>query len=329
MKNNIAVVTGATGFVGSHLVDLLLEKNFTVRCIVRKSSNLRWLKGKNVEIFDSGLFDKEKLKSIFKDADYVYHVAGVVRSKNKDGFYKGNVETTKTILDSLIEVNPNLKRLIIVSSLTACGPAENGIPCTEQTVPHPITTYGKSKLAEEELAKSYIDKLPITICRAPAIYGEREEDIYAMFKGFQKGIMTLVGFNNKKLSLIHGRDFVNGIFLASQSEKAKNQIYFISSDEIYSWNQVSDAMEKAIGKKALRIRIPHFIVYIVGGISHLINYFAKKPATFNWEKSKDFVQENWTCDISKAKKDFGYTQNISLEDGMKSTVDWYRENKWL
>ncbi len=329
MKNNIAVVTGATGFVGSHLVDLLLEKNFTVRCIVRKSSNLRWLKDKKVEIFETGLFDKKKLKPILSDADFVYHVAGVVRSKNKDGFYKGNVETTKTILDAIVEVNPNIKRIIIVSSLTASGPAENGIPCTEQTVPHPITTYGKSKLAEEELAKSYMDKLPITICRAPAIYGEREEDIYAMFKGFQKGIMTLVGFNNKKLSLIHGRDFVNGIFLASQSEKAKNQIYFISSDEIYSWNQVSDAMEKAIGKKALRIRIPHFIVYIVGGISHLINYFAKKPATFNWEKSKDFVQENWTCDISKAKKDFGYTQNISLEEGMKSTVDWYRENKWL
>ncbi|MBK7106816.1 MAG: NAD(P)-dependent oxidoreductase [Ignavibacteriae bacterium] len=329
MKNNIAVVTGGTGFVGSHLVDLLLNKNFSVRCIVRKSSNLRWLKGKNVEIFETGLYDKEKLKPIFKDADYVYHVAGVVRSKNKEGFFKGNVETTRTILDTLIEVNPNLKRLLIVSSLTACGPAENGNPCTEETNPHPITTYGKSKLAEEELAKSYMDKLPITICRAPAIYGEREEDIYAMFKGFQKGIMTLVGFNNKKLSLIHGRDFVNGIYLASISDKAKSEIYFISSDEIYDWNQVSDAMEKAIGKKALRIRIPHFIIFIVGGISHLVNFFVSKPATFNWEKAKDFVQENWTCDISKAKRDFGYTQNISLDEGMKSTVDWYRVNKWL
>ncbi|MBK8946604.1 MAG: NAD(P)-dependent oxidoreductase [Ignavibacteriae bacterium] len=329
MKNSIAVVTGGTGFVGSHLVDLLLERNFTVRCIIRKSSNLRWLKGKNVEIHETGLYDKEKLKSIFKDADFVYHVAGVVRSKNKEGFFKGNVETTQTILDSLIEVNPNLKRLVIVSSLTACGPAENGKPCTEETIPHPITTYGKSKLAEEELAKKYMDKIPITICRAPAIYGEREEDIYAMFKGFQKGIMTLVGFNNKKLSLIHGRDFVNGIYLASQSDSSKNQIYFISSEEIYDWNQVSDAMEKAIGKKALRIRIPHFIIYVVGGISHLVNFFVSKPATFNWEKAKDFVQENWTCDVSKAKIDFGFTQTISLDEGMKSTVDWYRENKWL
>jgi len=174
-----------------------------------------------------------------------------------------------------------------------------------------------------------MDKLPITICRAPAIYGERETDIYAMFKGFQKGIMTLVGFNNKKLSLIHGRDFVHGLYLAALTKITNGKIYFISSEEIYDWNIISDEMEKAIGKKALRIRIPHFIIYIIGGISHFFNYFTSKPATFNLEKARDFVQENWTCDTSKAINDFGYSQQISLADGMKSTVDWYRENNWL
>jgi nucleoside-diphosphate-sugar epimerase len=205
----------------------------------------------------------------------------------------------------------------------------NGIPCNEETIPKPITTYGRSKLAEEELAKEYMERIPITICRAPAIYGERESDIYAMFKSFQKGIMTLVGFNKKKLSLIHGRDFVNGLYLAANSEKAVNQIYFISSEKIYDWDIVSDAMEKAIGKKAIRIKIPHFLIYGIGAVSHFINYFSSKPATFNLEKARDFVQDNWTCDITKAKNDFGYTQLISLEEGMKSTVDWYREHKWL
>lgn len=174
-----------------------------------------------------------------------------------------------------------------------------------------------------------MDKLPITICRAPALYGERETDIYAMFKGFQKGIMTLVGFNNKKLSLLHGRDFANGLYLAAMSDKTNGEIYFVSSEEIYDWNIISDEMEKAIGKKALRIRIPHFLIYIIGAISHFFNYFSSKPATFNLEKAKDFVQENWTCDVSKAKSDFNYKQQISLAEGMKSTVEWYRKNKWL
>lgn len=325
----IAVVTGATGFVGSHLVDLLLRNNYEVRCLTRKSSNLRWLKGKEVKIIDSGLFDRAGLEKAIEGADYFYHVAGVVRSKTKSGFYKGNVDTTKNILDIISEKNKNIERVIIVSSLTACGPAEDDKPCTEDTIPHPITTYGKSKLAEEEVAKSYMNKIPITICRAPAIYGERESDIYAMFKSFKMGIMTLVGFNKKKLSLIHGRDFVNGIYQASLSEIAKNQIYFISSDEIYDWDMVSDAMEKAMGNKAFRIRIPHFLIYLIGAISHFFNYFSSKPATFNLEKARDFVQTNWTCDTSKARNDFGYRQQISLEDGMKSTVEWYRAHKWL
>lgn len=325
----IAVVTGGTGFVGSHLVDLLLKKNFKVKCIVRKSSSLKWLEGKDVEIYDCGLFDKEGLYDVLKDADYLYHVAGVVRSKTKNGFFRGNVDTTKNLLEVISESNKKIKRVVIVSSLTAVGPAKNGITVNEETEPNPITTYGKSKLAEEKLAKEFMGKIPITICRAPAIYGERESDIYAMFKGVQKGIMTLVGFNDKKLSLIHGRDFVNGLYLASISETSKNKIYFISSEEIYDWNQVSDAMEKAVGKKAFRLKIPHSIIYVVGGVSHLANYLSSKPATFNLEKAKDFVQESWTCDTSKAKKDFGYAQQISLEDGMKSTVDWYREHKWL
>ncbi len=330
MKNNkIVVVTGGTGFVGSHLVDLLLDKDYEVRCIVRKSSNLRWLKDKEVTIYDCGLFDKVGLKEVLKGVDYLYHVAGVVRSKSKKGFYTGNVDTTKNLLEVVSEVNPNIERVIIVSSLTACGPSLDGKPCTELTDPKPLTTYGKSKLAEEVLAKEFMNKIPITICRAPAIYGERESDIYAMFKGVQKGIMTLVGFNDKKLSLIHGRDFVNGLYLAAMSEKAVNQIYFISSEKVYNWDTVSDAMENAIGKKALRIKIPHFLIYVIGSVSHFFNYFSSKPATFNLEKARDFVQENWTCDTTKAKEDFGYTQQIPLEEGMKSTVSWYREQNWL
>lgn len=328
-KRKVAVVTGGSGFVGSHLVDLLIKENYEVRCIVRESSNLRWLKDKDVSIHTCGLFDKEGLKIILRDSNYLFHVAGVVRSKTKNGFFKGNVDTTNNLLEVVAVHNPDIERVVIVSSLTACGPSKNGIPCDEETIPEPITTYGKSKLAEEELAKTYMDRIPITICRAPAIYGERETDIYAMFKGVQKGLMTLVGFNDKKLSLIHGRDFVQGLYQASQSKKSVGEIYFISSEEIYDWNQVSDAMEKAVGKKAFRIKIPHSLIYLIGGISHFFNYFSRKPATFNLEKARDFVQSNWTCNVSKAKRDFGYAQTISLDEGMKSTVDWYRAHNWL
>ena len=329
MEKPISVVTGGNGFVGSHLVDLLIEKGNNVKCIVRKSSNLQWLKNKPVEIFDSGLFDREALKEILKDADYLYHVAGVVKAKEEKGYYEGNVETTRNLLEVSAEVNPNIKRIVIVSSQTACGPSLNGVTCNEETEPHPLTNYGKSKIAQEKLAHDFMDKLPITIVRPPAVFGERDTEIYLIFKTFKMRLMTLIGFNNKKLSLIHSADLVNGIYLAATSEKSVGETYFISSEEYYDWNQVGDAIVKAMGHNALRLRLPHFIVYIVAAIAQFFAMFSSKAATFNLEKARDFVQEAWTCDVAKAKRDLGFRQEISLEDGIKRTIDWYRENKWL
>ncbi|MCX7797436.1 MAG: NAD(P)-dependent oxidoreductase [Melioribacter sp.] len=325
----ISVVTGASGFVGSHLVDYLLSKNHYVKCILRETSSLRWLKNKPVEICYTGLFNKEKLKIVLTDADYVFHVAGVVKSKTIEGYFTGNVDTTKNILDSLCEINTKLKRVLIVSSQTACGPSLDGIPCTEETLEHPITTYGKSKLAEEKLAKSYMNKLPITIVRLPAVYGERDTEIYQIFKTYKMGIMPIVGFDDKKLNLSYVYDVVNGIYLAATSENSIGKLYFIASEQIYTWIDISKTIERAFGKKALIIRIPHLLVYTVAAFAELFAMFSSNAATFNLEKAKDFVQKNWICDVSKAKVELGYRQTVSLEEGLKRTINWYREMKWL
>ncbi len=330
MENKkIAVVTGGTGFVGSHLVDLLLKEGFAVKCIVRKTSNLRWLKDKNVEIYDSGLFSKDELKKILKDANYLYHIAGVVKAKKEEGYFKGNVETTRNLLEALIEINPDIERVIVMSSLTACGPAKKDQPCTEESTPHPITTYGRSKVAEEKLVKEFMDRLKITIIRAPAVYGERDTEIYLVFKTYKAGLMTFIGFDKKELSIIHVADLIKGIYLASISNKAAGEIYFISSEKFYNWDIIGNVIGEAMGKKALKIRLPHFLVFTVAAVAQFFAMFSSKPATFNLEKARDFVQKYWTCDVSKASRDFGYHQEVSLEDGMKRTIEWYRREKWL
>jgi len=326
---NISVVTGANGFVGSHLVDYLLTKGDKVHCIVRKSSNLKWLNGKDVIIHDSGLFDKNELKKNLKDADYLYHVAGVVKAKTEEGYFKGNVETTKKLLDSVLEVAPNIKRVLIVSSLTASGPSKLDFPNNEDTQTNPITTYGRSKVAQEELAKSYMDKLPITIVRPPAIYGDRDTEIYLVFKTYKQGLMTLVGFNRKELSIIYVKDLVHGIYLAATKKIAKGETYFISSKEFYNWPQIGKVIKNAMGKGAINLRLPHFLVYIVAAFAQFFSMFSSKPATFNLEKARDFVQEAWTCDTTKAQKDLGFVEKYSLEEGMKATIDWYKKENWL
>jgi nucleoside-diphosphate-sugar epimerase len=330
MENNpIAVVTGANGFVGSHLVDLLLDKGYKVRCITRKSSNLKWLSGKDVEIFDCGLFDKDGLKRAFKDAEYIYHVAGVVKSKTPDGYFMGNVETTRAILDTALEIKDTLKRVLIVSSQTACGPSYGGKHVNEQTEPHPITTYAKSKLEEEKLAKTYMDKLPITICRAPAVYGERDTEVFIFFQTFNRGLMTMVGLKEQQVSLIHADDLVRGFYLAATNPHSACNTYFIGSEKYYTWNEIGQITAKVLNKRPIKVKVPHPIVYTIAAIAQFFSMFSSKPATLNLEKARDLVQEYWTCDTSKAVRELGYHQEISAEEGIRKTCEWYKKMKWL
>jgi len=330
MQNKpIAVVTGANGFVGSHLVDNLLSKNFEVRCIVRKSSNLQWLEGKDLKIFNCGLFDKNGLQEAFKNVNYIFHIAGVVKAKDEAGYLKGNVEATKTLLEVAAEMNSKLKKFVVVSSQTVSGPARKGIPVTEVMEPNPLTTYARSKLKQEQLTLSYKDVFPVTICRAPAIYGERDTEIFIYFQVFNRGLTTMIGFDKKELSLLHVVDLAEGLYLAAVSENSNGEIYFISSEKFYNWDEVGQVTAKVLGKKALKIRIPHFIVFTIAAIAQFFAMFSSKPATLNIEKAKDLVQSYWICDTSKAMKELGYRQKISIEEGIRRTCDWYKKMKWI
>ena len=324
-----AVVTGANGFVGSHLVDYLLRKNFEVRCIVRKSSNLQWLEGKDVKIFDCGLFDKEGLREAFKDVNYIFHVAGVVKAKDEEGYFKGNVEATKVLLEVASEVKENIKKFVVVSSQTVSGPALDGKPVTEEMKPNPLTTYARSKLKQEEVALSYRDIFPVTICRGPAIFGERDTEIFIYFQVFNRGLTTMIGFDKKELSLLHVADLAEGLYLAAISEKSNGEIYFISSEKFYNWDEVGEITSKVLGKKAFRIKIPHFIVFTIAAFAQFFAMFSSKPATLNIEKAKDLTQKLWICDTSKAIKELGYRQKVSIEEGIKRTCDWYKQMKWI
>ena len=330
MENKeVAIVTGANGFVGSHLVDYLLSKNFIVKCLVRQSSNLKWLEDKNVEIFKCGLFDRDGIKTAMKDVNYVFHVAGVVKAKNTDGYFKGNVDATKILLETAEENKHNIKRFVVVSSQTVSGPSYDGKPVNEQTECKPLTTYAKSKFEQERLVLSYREKIPVTICRAPAIYGERDTEIFIYFQTFSKGLTSLIGFDKKMLSLLHVADLAAGLYLAATSERSVGEIYFISSEKFYTWDEVGAVTSKELNKKAIKIRIPHFVVYTLAAFAQFFAIFSSKPATLNIEKAKDLTQHAWICDTSKAIKDLGYRQNVSIEEGIKRTCDWYKKMKCI
>lgn len=325
----VAVVTGANGFVGSHLVDLLLEKNYKVRCIIRKTSNLQWLKGKNVEIFDCGLNDKEKLRKAFSDVTFIFHIAGVVKSKTREGYFKGNVYTTRTLLEIAVEFKSTLKRFVVLSSQTVAGPSKNEVPVNENDPPNPITTYGRSKLAQENLAGQYMKQIPVTIVRAPAVFGERDTEIFIFFRTFSKGLFTTIGFDRKLISLIHVVDLVRGILLSAENPIGAGKLYYITSEKFYTWEEIGDVTGKIMKKKPVHVKVPHFIVFFIAAIAQFLALFSSKPATLNIEKARDITRHAWICSPEKAEKELGYHQEIDINEGVSRTVAWYKNQGWL
>ncbi|MCS6966336.1 MAG: NAD-dependent epimerase/dehydratase family protein [Candidatus Kapabacteria bacterium] len=326
-----ALVTGATGFIGSHLVDALLAQGVEVRCLVRRQSNRRWLSGKPVELVEASLSDPESLSVAVKGIDVVYHVAGLIAARSYEEFLRGNRDATAHLIEAVLRWAPNLQRFVFLSSLAAVGPARSLMePVTEDTPYHPVTAYGKSKQAAEEVLLSIMDKLPITIIRPPAVYGPRDAATLPFFRSVRLGIAPLVGFREKYLSLVHVSDLVRGILLAASAPHATGRLYCISSEEFYTWMQLTEAARVAIGRRRIwRLRVPHTLVMGIASIAEVAGWFMQRPPVFDFEKGRDILQPYWICSPERAQKELGYRQSVSLVEGMRETVAWYYEHGWL
>lgn len=324
-----ALVTGGNGFIGSHLVELLLKNTYSVRCLVRKTSDLSWVKDLQVEYIYGDLFDQKVLRDAAVDVDYVYHSAGVTKARTKEEYYRGNTTGTRNLLDAVTTHNPTVQRFVQISSQAAAGPSEGDIPITEETPPHPLTTYGMSKWRAEEECLKAARRIPVTIVRPPVVYGPRDKDVFQFFHTMSKGLQPMVGFSEKYVSMLHVADVVRGIVMAGESDASAGQTYFISSTKAYGWREIGEVTRAAMHGKALRLRIPEAGVFTIAAVAELLARFSSKPALINFEKARDMVQNYWTSDSSKAKRDFGFEQAISLEEGVSSTIEWYRQHGWL
>jgi nucleoside-diphosphate-sugar epimerase len=324
-----ALVTGSNGFVGSHLVEALLSRGYEVCCLIRKTSNLRWLQGLKVDFVYGELIDKGSLKEAVADKDFVFHLGGLTKAKNIKDYYEVNHLGTKNLVDAIYESNPGIKRLVYVSTQAAVGPGKDMIALDENSPCHPITDYGKSKLTGEKAVLSYKDKLPITIIRPPAIYGPRDTEIFMFFKLIKKHIKPLFGFRENYLSLIYVKDLVEGICLAAESLKAVGQIYFIANEKPSSFSEALALIQKELKVKAITIRIPIFLFIFSAFLSQLFSSLKGEAASFNPQKAKEISARYWICDVSRAKHDLGFKTKYSLKQGVAETVNWYKQNKWL
>ncbi len=324
-----ALVTGSTGFIGSHLVEKLVARDYDVSCLIRQSTRLEYIKGLPVKFVNADYGDADSLRPAVEGVDYVFHIGGVTKAKDKRLYYVGNHETTKSLLAAVKKYNPGIKRFALASSLTAVGPGTDTEPVDETTPYHPITTYGRSKMEAEKECLANSSSMPITIIRPPAVYGPRDRDIFEFFNSINKHFLPLSGFGRKILSFVHAYDLVDGIIAAAEHPKAVGQIYFISNDEVYDWEMLGDIAKQILNTWVIKARIPHFVLYAIAGISEFVARMQGKAALVNIEKARDGVQANWLCSSKKALNELGFKTKLSLEEGTAITIEWYKKNGWM
>ncbi len=327
-QHKIAVVTGANGFVGSHLVDLLIEKGYTVRAIIRSTSKTKWLDDKAVELHRCGLLDIEALSKAFTGANYIFHIAGSVRVKDFDAYYRGNVMLTQKVLEAALPHASSIEKIVVTSSLAAGGPATATRMIKEEDEPKPVSWYGKSKLAQEQLCKSYFNKLPINIARPPVVYGPRDTEVYLFFQSVKRGLVPIAGYNNQHISIVHVSDLVKGL-LTLATGNTKGQVYYLCNKEQYDWHILGDTAKEVMAKKALKVRIPIALIKVIAAFGDLGTRLTGNVPTLNGQKVLEIIQEAWTCSPDKAKTELDFETEIDLRSGFEQTIEWYKKEGWL
>ncbi|MBI4684720.1 MAG: NAD(P)-dependent oxidoreductase [Nitrospirae bacterium] len=319
-----ALITGATGFIGSYLAEELVKRRYTVLCLVRKTSDLRWIEGLDVKLIHGDCLERESLLNAVVESDYIFHIAGLTKATNEKDFFAVNAGGTENLIRAVAEKNPNIKRFIYLSSLAATGPSHDRTPVNEDTEPKPVSAYGKSKLEAEHIVLRYKGGIPVTIIRPPAVYGPRDRDFFTFFKMLKKGIFLCWG--KCYYSLLYVDDLVKGIIISAENEKAGGKTYNLSDGKIYSNYEIAEAIASAVGSKPIRINIPKALMPMFAGIGQK---FFKRHAILNKDRAKDFQYPYWLCDSSKANNELGFLPKIGIKEGMKWTADWYRIHQWL
>lgn len=327
MKQRV-LITGASGFVGYHLIETALNSELEVFIAVRKTSDIKHLQSYNLHYTYPNFGDITNLENEIRNQqyDFIIHAAGTTKARTSEEYNYVNATYTNNLAKAIAGTNGIVKKVVFMSSLGAIGPSlKPNERLNASTPPSPVTAYGKSKLLAEKLLEAY--DFPLITLRPTAVYGPREKDIFIVLKTIGQGLEPYIGTVQQQLSFVYVKDLatltVNALF------NTHNGAYNITDGNCYDRYELAKITKAILGKKTLKFHLPYGMVK---GLAILLEKgygLVNKTSVLNKEKLNELTAINWCCDISKAQEELDFKPTYDLEKGLNESIKWYKENKWL
>lgn len=329
MKKKV-LITGASGFVGFHLLNEALAEDLEIYAAVRSNSSINHLQNLPVNFVNLDFTSVDNLRQHLaeNEYDYLIHAAGITKAKTEAEYNLINAEYTKNLALAANSLIKPLEKFVFVSSLAALGPLkELDGDIKDDAIANPVTSYGKSKLLAEKYLFEIKD-LPLIVIRPTAVYGPREKDILILFKTINKGLEPYIGDFRQQLSFIYVKDLAR-VIVNSLCATVNNKSYNVSDGQVYNRYALADFTKQLLGKKTIKFHLPITAVSSLASMMDLLYSRSQETPALNKEKMAELTAVNWACSIANIKQDLGYQPGFNLEQGLKETLSWYKSNQWL
>jgi dihydroflavonol-4-reductase len=320
------LLTGATGFVGSHAAASFAEAEFYVRALVRSPERARPLEELGVELVHGALEDDAALRRACDGIDTVVHLAALTHARSDEEYENANSAGTRRLLEASIDAG--IRRFVYLSSLAAVGPARNGRGVTAQDPPRPLTQYGRSKLAGERVCMEAAGRIEVVILRAPAVYGPRDTDLFHFFRLAQRGVIPVPTGPARLLQMVHVKDLARALVLAAGAPAAAG-VYHIAEAQAYTWEEMGRAVGEAVDRRVRVVRVPAALLAGLAAVSETSARVVGRSSIFNRDKARELLAPGWLCETEAARAALNFEADIPLAEGLRMTAQWYREQGWL
>jgi nucleoside-diphosphate-sugar epimerase len=333
------LVTGASGFIGRHLVHRLIERGCRVFCLVRATSNADELRSSGAQIVTGDVTNRTDMDRVLaaSQPQIVFHLAGLLKALHPEDFLRVNAGGVESVAAACAEcAEPPV--LVVVSSLAAAGPCAGDRPRVESEIPTPVSAYGRSKLAAEQTAARFASRVPISIVRPPIVFGSGDRAVLEMFRPIARwGFHVVPGLSPRRFSLIHVADLVEGLLLVAEKGERLfpdgspgRGVYFFATDDHPTYAQLGEAIAAALEKKRVTIvHLPGPLVRCIGLCGDAMTRIRRRPVWINSDKMIEALAGSWMCSSAKARADLGWQPAAALADRLRETAHGYRQAGWL